>query len=702
MEHEHEGVPHCMKVAIVGSGMISGHHLTAAARYPGCEVVGIADRDIARARAQAERFKIARAASTLTELLGHRPDVVHILTPPRSHAALAVEALQGGAHVFVEKPMAMTEDECAVMMKAAEAAGRQICVGHCWLYTPAFLRAQKLLESGAAGEVVQAAASFNFDLARNPSFGESHWAAGLPGGLAEDLAVHPLSLLIRLLGVPKSTSAITRSSNAVPGGNTQDVRANIETERGLGTLSISLRARPDVALLDIWCTKMLLRLNISSMSLTIERELPVPRKLARGLTNLYSAAQLVGGTSSATWQMLRKKIDGSYGVIPRIHAFYAALEEGKPAPVGAIEGLESVRVLRSIWPEADSRPIVRPGPMVRASTASGMNALVTGATGFVGSHLVRELLHRGHNVRILARSKARGADLEALGAEVWVGDLAQADSLAGIAEGADLVFHLGSAMRGASSVFDEVDILGTERLLAEAKRARVRRFLYVGTLSAYPLAQLPDDAVIDEKTPFDQSGLLGSYARAKCAAESQVLAANARADFETVIVRLGLVCGVGTSVFPPHVGLQVGSNRVLIFGDGSVPLPLTFIDNAVDALILGAETPAIAGESFNIVDNEVLTQEEYLKLLRESTGRKLQVIRLPTLAYYAIATLAEIAAKARGNEAATNRYRVRTRTRRVRWNCSKAAQHLKGGPRVSLRDGLARTFRGEPTTPARS
>jgi nucleoside-diphosphate-sugar epimerase len=257
-------------------------------------------------------------------------------------------------------------------------------------------------------------------------------------------------------------------------------------------------------------------------------------------------------------------------------------------------------------------------------------------------------------------------------------------------------------MHGASRVFEEVDIHGTERVLAEAKRAQVQRLLYVGTLSGYPLAQLPDDAVVDENTPFDQSGLLGSYARAKCAAESMVVAANTRGDLETVVVRLGLVCGAGTSVLPPHVGLRVGQNRSLMFGDGSVPLPLTFIDNAVDALILGAETPGIAGESFNIVDDEVLTQGEYLKLLRESTGDKLQVIRLPTLAYYAIAALSEIAAKVRGKEPATNRYRVRARMRRVRWNCSKAAQHLKWYPRVSLRDGLTRTFRGEPMTPVRS
>jgi 2-alkyl-3-oxoalkanoate reductase len=332
--------------------MISGHHLTAATRYRGAEVVGLADRDIERARTQAARFSIKRTFDNLADLLALKPDVVHVLTPPALHRDVVIEALSSGANVYVEKPMALSVADCDAMSRAAAAADRQLCVGHNWLYSPAMLEAQRLIAKGATGEIVQAAASYNYDVRRNPSFGHLHWSKDLPGGLAEDLAVHQLGLLIKLLGAPLRTHSVSRPAGVVPGGKSADVRAVIEAERGIGSIAVSLRALPDMSLLDIWCERMMLRLNISSMTVTVQRDLPVKRSIARGLSNFDVAGQLVGSTVSSVWKLARKKVDGSYGIVPMIHAFYAALEGGQRAPVGPIEGTQAVRVLRTIWPAA--------------------------------------------------------------------------------------------------------------------------------------------------------------------------------------------------------------------------------------------------------------------------------------------------------------------------------------------------------------
>jgi nucleoside-diphosphate-sugar epimerase len=185
--------------------------------------------------------------------------------------------------------------------------------------------------------------------------------------------------------------------------------------------------------------------------------------------------------------------------------------------------------------------------------------------------------------------------------------------------------------------------------------------------------------------------------QAKAQAEALVLAAGDRGArdgtvMESVVVRLGLVCGVGTGVFPAHVCQPVSGKWVILFGDGTVPLPLIYVGNAVDALILAATAPNVAGKSFNVVDDEVLTQREYLDLLRQSTGGRPGVVQLPRLAYYALGWASELAAAARSKEPTTNRYRIKLRLAHVRWDCTKARNELGWRPRVPLRDGLRKTF----------
>ena len=326
-----------------------------------------------------------------------------------------------------------------------------------------------------------------------------------------------------------------------------------------------------------------------------------------------------------------------------------------------------------------------------------MRSLVVGASGFVGSHLVRALLARGDQVRAMVRSETRGQALRAQGAEIRVGDLAKPETLQRVADGIEVVYHLGSAMAGPWELFEVVDIDGTSHLIDQCVKSGVRRLVYAGTLSGYPVADLPEPVRVDETVPLDSSGLLGNYARAKQQAEELIKQAGQRGSLEVVIVRPGLVCGAGTSPYPPHVCKPVPGGALILFGDGSVPLPLTYIDNAIDALVLGGSTAGIAGRTFNIVDDDVVTQAEYLRLLAEAGDRPVRVIRLPRLAYYMLGLASEMVARLRKKEAVTNRYRVRTRLRHVRWDNAEAKRLLGWSPRVPLREGLKRAFRSSAT-----
>src|SRR5690606_6128079 len=106
-----------LRVAVVGAGYVAGHHLAALRELDFVDLVGICDSNRDAAEALATRFGIPLVGTRLSALADAEPDTVHVLTPPASHAALAIEAMRMGCHVLVEKPMADTVADCEAMIE---------------------------------------------------------------------------------------------------------------------------------------------------------------------------------------------------------------------------------------------------------------------------------------------------------------------------------------------------------------------------------------------------------------------------------------------------------------------------------------------------------------------------------------------------------------------------------------------------------
>ena len=145
-----------MRTGIVGAGHVSAYHLRALKGLDRVAVVGIADPNLALAQKTAAAFGVPAVFRSLEELAVAKPDVIHILTPPALHCELAVRAMELGCHVFVEKPMAETVEECDRMLAAAKATGRVLSVNHSARMDPVVLRALDLVRAGAVGEVLAA------------------------------------------------------------------------------------------------------------------------------------------------------------------------------------------------------------------------------------------------------------------------------------------------------------------------------------------------------------------------------------------------------------------------------------------------------------------------------------------------------------------------------------------------------------------
>ena len=678
------------RVGIVGAGLISGLHARGLRRLGQVDLVALADPDFARAKAKAAEHGIAGVFASQREMLDAlNPDVVHVLTPPGRHAELCIEALEAGAHVYVEKPMASSEADCERMIQAAKRAGREICVGHNLLYHPLLTRALEAIAGGELGDIVHACAVYCFDPRRIPGYNSKDWYRRLGGGFAEDLAAHPASVLLRVIGRPRG---ITR----VPAA--EGVAALIEGERGAGSLLVSLVARPEDVSLRVWGTRGTLSVHFPQMVVSVQRERKLPAKLAHGVRNLQTARDFAAQTLTNTLRFVAKRMDTTQGIHTLIQRYYEALGAGRPAPVAPAEGREVVRLLRALWPaagagERPARWVLSPA-QAQGTAPPGQrvrHALVTGATGFIGVHLVRMLAQRGVRVRALARDPRRAARIAHPNVEIVIGDFGDAAALDGVCEGVDTIFHLASVMSGSAEEFERVDLAGSRRLIDEAKRAGVGRIVFTSTLGAYALAGLPDGARVTEEM-VDSPERVGNYARAKLRIEAMLMGEHRAGRFEAVVVRPGLVFGPGTSPYLehlPHLGSLRG-DRYVVFGDGNVPLQLTYIDNTVEALWLAATEQDASGQAFTIIDDDPPTQREFVRHLATLTGRPLGLATIPRPVAHLIGLAVEAAFAAMGKAPPTTRRLLLGKTAKVRFDTARAKNILGWRPAVPWREGMSR------------
>ena len=188
-----------LRVAIVGCGKIADAHAAQIRRIPGCDLVGVCDREELMARQLAERFGAERYFTELDDLLrGSMPDVVHVTTPPQSHFEIARQCLEHGCHVYVEKPFTIDAREAETLIGLAEATELRLTAGHDAQFSPAAQRMRSLVDEGYLGDsVVHMESYYGYDLgdgyARAFLGEKNHWVRRLPGGLLQNVISHGIA-----------------------------------------------------------------------------------------------------------------------------------------------------------------------------------------------------------------------------------------------------------------------------------------------------------------------------------------------------------------------------------------------------------------------------------------------------------------------------------------------------------------------------
>lgn len=253
-----------------------------------------------------------------------------------------------------------------------------------------------------------------------------------------------------------------------------------------------------------------------------------------------------------------------------------------------------------------------------------MKVLVTGATGFIGSHIVDRLLARGQEVRAFARNPEKAAAVLPAGVETVYGDVRDAASLRQAAERVDCVIHAAARVTdwGPWSAFEAETVRGTEHALEAAIAAGVSRFVLVSTVSVYDSAAVRSGNVTED-APYTRDRSAGNrYGYAKMLAERAAFDAHRRGSLVVSAIRPAWVYGTRDRSLLPRM-LEFLRSPMAAWVRGYDPLVgLVYVTDVAEACVLAATTPIAAGRAYNISADRPYKLKEFAALVATAAGIK--------------------------------------------------------------------------------
>ena len=679
------------KVALVGCGRISAYHMAALKDVPGVEVVGVCDLDERAAREFATLHGIRGCYTDLEALARElKPEVVHILTPPRTHLFLARTAIAHGAHVYLEKPLAANPAEARQIVDLAREAGVQVCPGHSRLFDPVFVEASRRIQAGDIGRVVSVRAEQGFTYEAMARSANIPWSYTYDWGTFDNLFCHPLYLACYFLRNPGRPQVVGYNLGTLREAAVEEIRVLLPSESGLGEVSLSLCTSPEVNRLELVGTRGRIVADWQTMTVLTTRTSEWPPAVARFTGNFTTAFHLARAGLATVYGIVTGRVKRYQGLRTLIGLFYAALREGGAPPVPPEEGVLNVQLMDQI------KTACRGMEKERARSSAGSvrpRVLVTGGSGFLGGRLLQTLSAREIPVRATTRLRSRTQELPGVH---WVqADLASEDDLRNALCDVDTVFHCAALCGAPGSVRDyqRVNVDGSMRLLRVAKECGVRTFVYVSSLSVYAAPDLAE-TILNESAPLEpRAHERGAYTQTKLAAEAAVLEYARNNPFPRVVVlRPGTIYGPGAKLPVGRFQLPSPSNRPLVVGSRRVPAGLVYVDDVVDAMLAAAQSRVPTGSVYNITDSHECDQEELARTVTQVSAGRIRPLFAPYPLVWTAMCGVDLLSLVRHRKLGTARYRLRRTLAPMRFDCTAARRDLAWRPRVPLAVGLARTL----------
>jgi nucleoside-diphosphate-sugar epimerase len=317
-----------------------------------------------------------------------------------------------------------------------------------------------------------------------------------------------------------------------------------------------------------------------------------------------------------------------------------------------------------------------------------MKTLVTGGTGFTGSHLVRRLLHAGHTVVVLDNQPGHYVDdLRRLGADILIGSVTDRDLVWKAIQGCEVVHHLAAAFRKvnlAKKVYWNVNVEGTRYLIEAALQSAVKTFVYCSTCGVHgDIKRGP----ADERAPISPADY---YQYTKYEGE-RVVSQYVGKGLKIVTLRPTAIYGPGDPERFFMLFKLISKGRFFMFGNGQAHYHPVYIDNLVDAFELAAALEKGDGEVYLIGDEHSYTLNELVSTIAKTLAVDLKIYHVPFRPLWVAALASEIAYKPFRVDPPLFRRRIDWFRQNRAFNIAKAQRELGYRPKVNLVQGLANT-----------
>ena len=334
------GIAPTRRVAVIGCGDISAVHFAAIAGLPDARLVAVADPDAGRLAAAAEAHGVPGFTDHLALFDELKPDVVHICTPHHTHAQLAIDALDRGINVILEKPLAHSREEGERVAAAAATGSAQIAVCFQNRYNAPIMAAHELLTGGTLGAILGASATVNWHRSADYYLNRpwrGRWATG-GGGLLMNQAIHTIDLLQWLIGPVARVSG--NASTRVLGDVIEvEDTAELVIDHVNGARSVFYATLANVV--------------NSPVTLEIVTENAV-LSLCGDLTVTYTGPEADGRVDVVTETQHATGARAYWGVSHQrlIADFYSRLDSGVPFWIGPIEAQKSLNIIQDVYDQS--------------------------------------------------------------------------------------------------------------------------------------------------------------------------------------------------------------------------------------------------------------------------------------------------------------------------------------------------------------